>query len=162
MSTYASLVASRIVLRLGSHADKHGLGTVIGEGVFILDAARDLRRRPDVAFVTAAKWPLDRPVPETGDWQMVPDLAVEVVSPNDVLQEVFTKMREYFRYGARQVWIVLPIDREVYVYDSPTSPHVLTAADDLDGGSLLPGLRLPLGTLFQPQPQAPSVPPVTP
>lgn len=153
ISIYAAWIASRIDRRLGSHAETHGLGTVVVEGLFILDPVKDLRRRPDVAFVSAEKWPLDRPIPETGDWEMVPDLAVEVISPNDVFQDVLAKMREYFRLGVKQVWIVLPVDREIYVYDSPTDPHVLTAADELDGGTLLPGLRLPLGSLFQRQTQ---------
>ena len=48
-------------------------------------------RRPDLAFVSAAKWPLDRLLPETGDWRIVPDLVVEVVSPNDVFQDVLSK-----------------------------------------------------------------------
>ncbi len=154
MSIYAAWIASRIDRRLGSHAETHGLGTVIVEGVFIIDPVTDLRRRPDVAFVSAANWPLDRPMPETDDWELIPDLAVEVVSPNDAFQDVLAKMREYFRHGVKQVWIVLPVDREIYVYDSPKDPHVLTAIDELDGGTLIPGLRLLVGSLFQRQPQA--------
>jgi Uma2 family endonuclease len=153
VSIYACWIASRIHLRLGSHAETHGLGTVVVEGLFILDRIKDLRRRPDVAFVCAEKWPLDHPIPETGDWELVPDLAVEVISPNDVFLDVLAKMRDYFRLGVKQVWIVLPVDREIYVYDSPRDLRILTADDELDGGALLPGLRLPVGSLFQRQPQ---------
>jgi Uma2 family endonuclease len=163
ISIYAAWLASRLQIRIGSFAETHGLGTVVTEALFILDPEKDLRRRPDVAFVSGAKWPLDRPLPETGDWQMVPDLAVEVVSPTDVFQDVLAKMREYFRHSVKQVWIVLPVDREIYVYDSPKDLRVLTAADELDGSSLLPGLRLPVGSLFQRQPQTVSPePPATP
>jgi Uma2 family endonuclease len=153
MSIYANRVAGKLFTRLESHAETNRLGMTVTEALFILDSARDLRRRPDVAFVSTAKWPLDRPLPETGDWEMVPDLAVEVVSPNDVFQDVLAKMREYFRLGVKQVWIVLPVDREIYVYDSPKDLCILTADDELDGGTLLPGLRLPVGSLFQRQPQ---------
>jgi Uma2 family endonuclease len=160
MSIYAAWIASRLQSRIGPFAETHGLGTVVTEGLFILDPVKDLRRRPDVAFVSAANWPLDRPLPETGDWEMVPDLAVEVVSPNDAFQDVLAKMREYFRQGVKQVWIVLPVDREIYVYDSPRNLRILTAADELDGGALIPGLRLPVGSLFQRQPQTvPAGPP---
>lgn len=158
MSIYANRVAGKLHTRLDVHAETHGLGIAVVEALFILDPVKDLRRRPDVAFVSAARWPVDRPLPETGDWQIVPDLAVEVVSPNDVLQDVLAKMREYFRLGVRQVWIVLPADQEIYVYDSPTTPRVLTAADEFDGGTLLPGLRLAVGSLFQQLPAAPAVP----
>jgi Uma2 family endonuclease len=154
MSIYSTRVAGKLHTRLDMHAEAHALGTAVIEGLFILDPVRDLRRRPDVAFVSAAKWPLDRLLPETGDWRIVPDLAVEVVSPSDVFQDVLRKMREYFHVGVSQVWIVLPSDHEIYVYDSPTSPRVLTAADELDGGALLPGLRLVVGSLFQRQPPA--------
>jgi Uma2 family endonuclease len=163
MSIYAVSIASLLQECLGPFARAHGLGRVVTEGLFVLDPVKDLRRRPDVAFVSAAKWPVNRPLPETGDWEIVPDLAVEVISPNDVYQDVHAKMREYFRHGVRQVWIVSPVDQEIYVYDSPTSLRVLTAADELDGGALLPGLRLPVGSLFQQQPQAgPAGPPPAP
>lgn len=160
MSIYAIWIASRLQNRLGPFAERHGLGTVVTEALFILDPVRDLRRRPDLAFVSAGRWPLDRLLPETGDWEMVPDLAVEVVSPNDLFENVLGKVREYFRHGVRQVWVVAPVSQEIHVYDSPTSPRVLTPADELDGGPLLPGLRLPVGSLFQRQPQAaPPAPP---
>ena len=159
MSIYAAWIASRLQNRIGTFAETHGLGTVVTEGLFILDPVKDLRRRPDVAFVSAANWPLDRPLPETGDWEMVPDLAVEVVSPNDAFQDVLAKMREYFRQGVKQVWIVLPVDREIYLYDSPKELRILTAADELDGGTLLPGLHLSVGSLFQRQPQTASAQP---
>ena len=48
-----------------------------------------------------------------------------------------------------QVWVVYPGTNKIYVYDSPTSVHILQVGDDLDGGSLLPGFRLPLAVLFQ-------------
>jgi Uma2 family endonuclease len=160
MSIYSTRVAVKLSTRLDLHADTHGLGTVVMEGLFILDPVRDIRRRPDVAFVSAERWPLDRLLPESGDWHIVPDLAVEVVSPNDVFQNVLNKMREYFNVGVSQVWIVLPTDHEIYVYNTPTSPRVLTAADELDGGALLPGLRLAVGSLFQRQP--PATPATTP
>jgi Uma2 family endonuclease len=153
MSIYAAWIASRLQSRMGSFVEAHGLGIVVTEGLFILDPVKDLRRRPDVAFVSVASWPLTRPLPETGDWQTIPDLAVEIISPNDVFQDVLAKMREYFRLGVKQVWIVLPVDREIYVYDSPKDVRILTADDELDGGTLLPGLRLPVGSIFQRQPR---------
>lgn len=153
MSIYASWITSRIDRRIGSHAETHGLGTLVVEGLFILDPVKNLRRRPDVAFVSAEKWPVDQPLSESGDWEMIPDLAVEVVSPNDIFQVVLARMREYFRLGVKQVWIVLPLDREIYIFDSSKDVRILTDVDDLDGGALLPGLRLSVGSLFQRQPQ---------
>src|SRR5207244_9943879 len=106
------------------------------------------------AFVSTQSWPLDRPIPEEGDWEVIPDLAVEVSSPNDLLKDVLAKMNEYFTYGVRQVWLVIPTRQYVLVFESPTRVRILTAADELDGGTLLPGFRLPLASLFQRQAQA--------
>lgn len=163
MSIYANWVSLRLAIRLGSHVEANRLGMVVHEALFILDPVRDLRRRPDVAFVSVQRWPLDRLLPETGDWEVVPDLAVEVISPNDLFQDVLVKMNEYFRLGVRQVWVVEPVSQQIIVFDSPTQLRGFTAADELDGGALLPGLRLPLASLFERQAEAaPATPAGTP
>jgi Uma2 family endonuclease len=153
MSAYSTLIASRIDHRLHPFVEAHQTGTVVSEMLFILDAERDLRRRPDVAFVSASRWPLDRPVPETGDWNVVPDLAVEVVSPNDVFDDLLAKLHEYFQAGVRQVWIVASSHKQVQVYDSPTRVRIIAAPDELDGGQILPGFHLPVVELFARQAQ---------
>ena len=160
MSAYATWLASCLHGRLGSYVEDKGLGTSVTAMLFILDAEHDLRRRPDVAFVSTARWPLDRALPETGDWEVVPDLAVEVISPNDVFKDVLAKVREYFHYGVQVVWVVAPEERQVYVYDSPTHVRILTGQDELTGGEVVPGFRLPLGHLFQ-HTAAPTVAPAS-
>jgi Uma2 family endonuclease len=149
MSAYATWIASRLHGRLWPYAEDKGLGTSVTEMLFVLDAEPNLRRRPDVAFVSTARWPLDRALPETGDWDVVPDLAVEVISPNDVFKDVLAKVREYFHYGVQVIWVFAPEERQVYVYDSPTHVRILTGQDELMGGEVVPGFRLPLGQLFQ-------------
>jgi Uma2 family endonuclease len=121
---------------------------VIPEGLFLLDAEADLRRRPDVAFLSAERWALDRPVPQVGDWPVAPDLAVEVTSPNDIYGKVLGKVDEYFEHEVRQVWVIEPTELKVYVYDSPTNVRILGHADQLETG-LVPGFTLKLGELFQ-------------
>ncbi len=149
MSAYAIWIASRLLGRLDHFAEDRKLGSVVAEMLFILDPQRGLKRRPDLAFVSAEKWPLDRIPPEHGDWEVIPDLAVEVVSPSDLFEDVIAKINEYFRFGIRQVWLVIPILRQVYVFGSPTVVHILGERDELDGGTLLPGFRLPVATIFQ-------------
>lgn len=149
MSAYATWLASRLHGRLWPYAEDKGLGTSVAEMLFVLDADHNLRRRPDVAFVSMARWPLDRALPETGDWDVVPDLAVEVISPNDVFKDVLAKVREYFHYGVQIVWVIAPEERQVYVYDAPTHVRILAGQDELTGGEAVPGFRLPLVHLFQ-------------
>jgi Uma2 family endonuclease len=149
MSAYATWIASRLHGRLWPYAEDKELGTSVTEMLFVLDAEHNLRRRPDVAFVSQARWPLDRALPETGDWDVVPDLAVGVISPNDVFKDVLAKVREYFHYGVKVVWVIAPEEQQVYVYDAPTHVHILTGQDELTGGEVVPGFRMPLVHLFQ-------------
>lgn len=153
MGIYASWITSLLQENMGPFARARRLGTVVTEALFILDPVRNLRRRPDVAFVSAQKWSPDRPMPEEGDWEVVPDLAVEVNSPNDLLDNVLQKIDEYFNFGVRQVWLVVPKKQIVIVFDSLTQARILSGGDELDGGTLLPGFRCPLASLFQPKPQ---------
>jgi Uma2 family endonuclease len=159
ISFLASVVASRLQNRMGPFVETHRLGIVVTEALFILDAASNLRRRPDLAFVSVTRWPLDRLVPTAGDGAVVPDLAVEVVSPTDFWEDVLSKMREYFAHGVRQVWLVSPVLQEVHVCESPTRNRILTREDTLDGGTLLPGFQLPLAELFPPRDSSNTSPP---
>ena len=149
MSVYATWLASCLHGQLWSYARDKGLGWSVAEMLFVLDAEHNLRRRPDVAFVSTARWPLDRALPMTGDWDVVPDLAVEVISPNDVFKDVLAKVREYFHYGVQVIWVIAPEEQQVYVYDSPVQVRILTGQDELTGGEVVPGFRLPLVHLFQ-------------
>src|SRR5262245_3918350 len=160
MSAYATWLATRLQNRLGPYAEDKSLGTSVTEMLFVLDAEHDLRRRPDVAFVSTARWPLDRALPMTGDWDVVPDLAVEVLSPNDVFKDVLAKVREYFHYGVQVVWVIAPEEQQVYVYDSPTHVRILTAQEELTGGEVVPEFRMLLGQLFQ-QAAAPTIAPAS-
>ena len=149
MSAYATWLASHLHGRLWPYAEEKGLGTSVAEMLFVLDTEHNLRRRPDVAFVSTAQWPLDRALPETGDWDVVPDLAIEVISPKDVFKDVLAKVREYFHYGVQVIWVIAPEEQQVYVYDSPVQVRILTGQDELTGGEVVPGFRLPLVHLFQ-------------
>jgi Uma2 family endonuclease len=122
--------------------------------VFRIDRARNLQRRPDAAFISDARWPVRRRVPDVPVWDMVPDLAIEVVSPNNTADEVQDKRLEYFLAGVQRVWVVYPRQREIYDYAAPTQVRILGADQELDGGDLLPGFRLPLTVLFDDEPES--------
>jgi Uma2 family endonuclease len=67
-------------------------------------------------------------------------------------EEVLAKIRQYFQAGCLRVWVVYPVEEQIYVYQSPTQIRVLTRKDDLEGEDFLPGFRLPLGDLFEEAP----------
>ena len=81
-----------------------------------------------------------------------PDLAVEVVSKSNSATDVKDKIEEYFRAGVRLVWLVYPTQKLIDVYESPTTVRVLRREDELTGGDVLPGFRLPLTELFRADP----------
>jgi Uma2 family endonuclease len=141
-------VAGTLFLHLGMFAKTQRLGRALMEFVFRIDAANNLQRRPDVAFVSHAKWPVQWPVPDVPAWEMIPNLAVEVVSPSNTADQVQEKIHEYFAAGVVAVWVVYPRQSEVYVYSSRTQIQVLQLGDELDGRDLVPGFRLPLAALF--------------
>ncbi len=104
-------------------------------------------RLPDVGFVAATRIPAEgEPLSK---WEIAPDLAVEIISPNDVWDKVNDKIREYFAAGVKQVWLVSQKAEEVLVYDSPTQIRVVTADEELTSEAILPGFKCRVGALFQ-------------
>ncbi len=146
---YSAGIASRLLFTLANFAIGNQLGFVVSQALFILDAERLLKRRPNVAFVSRERWPENREWPEEGDWDVVPDLAIEVISPNDMDRDVQRKLREYFEAGVRQVWHVRPDSANITVYRSLTDVTIFGRDVELEGGDLLPGFRLPVEPLFR-------------
>jgi Uma2 family endonuclease len=148
MGAFESALASFLQDLMGPFARKNRLGRVVAEMLFLIEPAKKMKRRPDLAFVSKERWPLKKSIPRTEAWDVVPDLAVEVISESNLADGVEVKREEYLKAGVRQVWVIYPVTCKVYVYDSPTTVRILQVGDDLDGGSLLPGFRLSLAVLF--------------
>ena len=153
MGTFETGIASLLFELLGPFARSNRLGQFFTEMLFRINIPEDLRRRPDVAFVSHARWPFNRRAPKGPVWDMVPDLAIEVISESNTAFEVQKKTHEYFAAGVANVWVVYPEQCEVYVYFAPKQVQVLGLGQDLDGGDLLPGFRLPVAALFEDDPE---------
>ncbi len=106
----------------------------------------DTVREPDIAFISAQKLPLE--IRNVGYYEVVPDLVVEIVSPNDRLAEVNDKVLMWLNYGVSLVWVVDPDSRAVEVH--PTDGPVVRLGEDdiLDGGAVLPGFACPVRDIF--------------
>jgi Uma2 family endonuclease len=146
---YENVLAGLLFARLESHVSSRGLGRAVIESLFELSHCEN-NRRPDVAFVSAARWPLNRRVPGTNAWPVVPELAAEVVSPTDTMMSVLDKVEVYLRAGVSLVWLVLPRQEQLYSYTGNSSVKVFTRDDELTAAPVLPGFRLPIASLFPP------------
>jgi Uma2 family endonuclease len=141
-------VIMNIGVPLGAYVKAHRLGLVLGaETGFVLKRNPDVVRGADVSFVQASRIPAGgRPVKF---WEGAPDLAVEVVSPGDTVEEVEEKVTDYLDAGTRMVWEVHPRRKTVTVHRPGSQPTVLRAGDTLDGSDVVPGFRLVVDQAFE-------------
>jgi Uma2 family endonuclease len=152
-----SLVASKLVRLLGTFAeDVHKLGVVTGPDGTI-KVLQKLVRIPDVAFVAWDRFP-NRQVPLAKVPEVVPNLAVEVLSKGNTPREMERKLKEYFLAGVDLVWFVNPDARAVRVFTSPEDSTLLGEKDTLSGGAVLPGFAVSVADLFATLPPLPAKP----
>jgi len=149
LGMHENRLANRLLKMINLFDPPGDLGEAVLESLFILEHTPRLRRRPDVAFVSIDRLPNDQPMGDEAAWDVIPDLAVEIASPSDLIEDLMDKIEEYFRVGVRLVWVIYPRHRKVYTYDSPSSVKILVEGDSLDGGAVLPGFRLALTPLFE-------------
>ncbi len=140
-----------IVVNLSSLLDNfvksHRLGRIMSaETGFIIRRDPDTVRAPDVAFIRADRLPEKLP---QGYFDGAPDLAVEVLSPNDRASEVQGKIRDWLDAGCRAVWLVDPETKSVTVYKSAHDISVLNTADTLADAQLLPGFSAVVSEIFE-------------
>ncbi len=146
MGFYESNLAAILIQLLGNFLDAHPLGVVAGEAG-MMRIARGKVRIPDVSFVSWDRLP-GRRIPREPIPDLVPDLAVEVLSEGNTEREMRRKVAEYFAAGVRLVWLLHPDTREADVYSAPDRMQRLGASQSLDGGDVLPGFALPVRDWF--------------
>jgi Uma2 family endonuclease len=146
MEVLESCLAGDIHWALKTFVDEHDLGILtLPDGTLRLMPG--LVRMPDVAFISWKQLPA-RKYPNEPIASLIPELAVEVLSESNTRGEMARKLKEYFLTGTQLVWIVDPIQRTVDVHTAPDRFTRLKEDETLDGGTLLPGFRLPVKRLF--------------
>lgn len=147
-SSYVSLMVARL---LAAFCEPRGLGWVVPEGTsyrcFPADPERV--RRCDVSFIRLERMPVAQ-AQIVGHTRIVPDLTVEVLSPNDNAYQVAQKVQEWLEAGVRLVWVVNPADRTVAVHRATGPGTILRETDDLTGEDVVPEFRCRVGDLFRP------------
>lgn len=139
----------RVVMRFGSLLEQHvrsrRLGVILTEVGFKLKSNPDTVRAPDIAFIRRERIPTVDP---RGFWNGPPDLAVEVLSPDDTAAEIAAKAAEYIAHGVELVLVVDPEDRTVSLYSGTASPISRHVDEDLDLGRVIPGFRCSVTQIF--------------
>jgi len=138
-------VAAQLLVAIANHVNANGLGRVFAaETGFTLTRRPDTVRAPDVAFISNERLP--DPAPR-GFAELAPDLAVEVLSPDDRPGEVLAKVGDWLNAGARMVWVVDPVRVIARVYRADGSESILGATDALRGEDVLPEFEYRLSAI---------------
>jgi Uma2 family endonuclease len=135
-----------ITIPLGAYVKQNGLGRTYGaETGFIIHRNPDTVRAPDVSVVRTDRIPGAMP---KGFFPGAPDLAVEVVSPDDRASKVSAKVYDWLDAGCLAVWVADPPTRTVTVYRSRAQVAVLGLGDQLTGDDVVPGFSMPVAEVF--------------
>ncbi|PZD71049.1 hypothetical protein C1752_08252 [Acaryochloris thomasi RCC1774] len=107
------------------------------------------KRSPDISFFVKERLQELEELP-TGFLDGAPDLAIEILSPNNTVEEIDNKLVEFFENGSRLVWVINPNQHHVLVYRAAQEPdRLLKLSDFLDGEDIITGFTLPVTDLFQ-------------
>jgi Uma2 family endonuclease len=149
MSAESSRVEGLVFFAIQSFLRSHPVATAypssLGYRCFADDP--DKIRRPDVSLIGQDRLAALAD-PNPGLMPIIPDLAVEVVSPHDTVYEVDEKVREYLNAGVPLVWIVDPEARVVTVHPYGERPQILTAEDEITIPEVLPNFRCRVAEFF--------------
>ena len=148
VSVESNRIEVKIIRLLGNEAARTGsadvFGAAMGYQCFADDPAKF--RKPDVSVVRAGRMTdID---PQTGFLHSPPDLTVEVLSPNDLVYDVTTKIDEYLKNGFPLIWVVHPNVRAVAVYRADGTTLMLHEGDEITGEPALPGFRCKVAEFF--------------
>ncbi len=140
------MIALRMGRILSDFVEPRGLGIILGaETGFRVASNPDTVLAPDAAFITKSR--VGDSLPDSY-FPGAPDLAVEVLSPNDRAGEMFAKVQDWLNAGCASVWVVDPKTQTVTVYGADRKAVMFTSADVLTGGDLLPGFSAPVAGIF--------------
>lgn len=137
-------IGARLARYLDAYVEEHELGRVFTSQTTFTFAGTPPTRFPDLYFVKKDRLPSKLRTVAT----FAPDLAVEVISESDVVNDIEEKVLQYHQSGVQLVWVVKPVLKTIEVYASDRKPLLLAADDDLSGDPVIPGFKLPVSKIF--------------
>lgn len=150
VSNLSSLVASNLIIQLGGFCSSKKRGPVFPSDAYYncFPNRPERARKPDVSFIRLERlpehWLAD------GYFSIAPDLAVEVLSPNDLVYKVQRKIGEYLDTGVKLVWEINPEQRIIYVHRADGTMSKLNESDTLSGEDVVSGFTCRVADLFPP------------
>ena len=148
MGAESDRISVNIAVALSDTVKKARLGYVFGSstGFRCFPSRPGLVRKPDASFVARGRF-VDEKIP-TGNIEIAPDLAVEVISPNDLADELEEKVWTYLAAGIKLIWIVSPAARTIRVIRSDNTCVILGHSEMLSGDHVVPGFSCSVADLF--------------
>jgi len=141
-------VCSVLMILLGGYVHIQKLGAMFDSSTAFKMKSGN-KRSPDLSFMAKERLQGLDELPD-GFLEGAPDLAVEILSPSNTVEEIHNKLVEYFDNGSRLVWVINPKEKYVLVYRSSQEPdRLLKSIDSLDGEEIVPGFSLAIAELFQ-------------
>ncbi len=141
-----SIVTGNTYAALREHVKPRNLGRVVFEVRYRVPGDDHNARLPDVSFTRRERL---KPVVDEGVVSQIPDLCVEVQSPNDTARKMRDKAAYYLENGAQLVWLIYPKKRMVEVLYPDGEFDILSGNDTLTGGDLLPDFSILVSKLFE-------------
>jgi Uma2 family endonuclease len=139
-----SVVSINLSAPLAVYVKAKKLGVVTADAGFILERNPDTVLGPDISFIRSERIST---IPD-GYLELVPDLVIEVVSPSQSRPKMERKASQWLEHGAQGVWLVNPRTRTIEVRRATGESQQLLEGDDLTGGDLVPGFRIPVSEIF--------------
>ncbi len=147
----SSRVGGRLYSRLDRYCDEHNLGIVwpADNGYQCFPHDPGLVRKPDVSFLRHGRLAGD--IAQKGWVKIPPDLAVEVLSPNDRVYDLDEKLADYRKARIPLVWVINPESRTVTIHSTDRPTRLLFEDDELSGEDVVPGFRCIVREILPPQ-----------
>ena len=141
-------IAAEFCAELRNFVKPRRLGRVLaGDPGVKVERDPDTVRAPDVAFISANRLPLDQR--NSGYSEVMPELVVEVKSPNDGRWTVYDKAQMWLRHGVLLVFVVYPDERTVEAHHAEQGVVLYREDDEIDGMDVLPGFTCAVAPLFE-------------
>jgi Uma2 family endonuclease len=123
---------------------EHRIGeALLSENLYALSPI--IRRSPDLAIILGDR---REELENAKVIPIVPEIAIEVLSPSETARMIHRKLRQYFEAGVKEVWLIDPESREVEIWTGPQIPDYELSGDAVITSALLPGFSLKLEELF--------------